>query len=89
MRKVIRLGDPTSHGGKVVSAEAEHFKVAGLPVACIGDTCSCPLPGHNGCKIATGSEHHRINGKAVAFEGDLTTCGAKLISTASNFQTNL
>lgn len=27
MRNVIRLGDTTSHGGKVVSSSAAHFKV--------------------------------------------------------------
>jgi len=45
MKNVIRLGDATSHGGKVISASAAHFKVHGIPVACVGDTCSCPLPG--------------------------------------------
>lgn len=87
MRKVIRLGDMTSHGGKVVSVRATHFKINGVPVACVGDLCSCPLPGHNGCTIATGSARHRINGIALAFEGDVTSCGAKLQSSSENFKT--
>lgn len=49
MRNVIRLGDETSHGGKVISSRANHFKVGGIPVACVGDQCSCPMAGHNGC----------------------------------------
>ena len=88
MRKVIRLGDSTSHGGKVVSVRATHFKVNGIPVACVGDTCSCPIPGHNGCTITTGSTHHRINGVALAFEGDVTSCGAKLQSSSASFITS-
>ena len=86
MRKVIRLGDMTSHGGKVVSARAAHFRVNGIPVACVGDICSCPVPGHNGCTIATGSAHHRINGVPVAFDGDVTNCGARLRSSSEGFK---
>ena len=87
MRKVIRLGDTTSHGGKVVSVGAAHCKVNGVAVACVGDTCSCPIPGHNGCTIATGSPHHRINGVSVAFDGDVTSCGARLQASSAQFTT--
>jgi uncharacterized Zn-binding protein involved in type VI secretion len=86
MRKVIRLGDKTSHGGKVLATRATNFRVGGIPVACVGDPCSCPLPGHTGCKIATGSPHHRIGGVSIAFDGDITTCGATLNSSATNFR---
>ncbi len=85
MRNVIRLGDATSHGGKVVSASASHFRVHGVPVACVGDTCSCPIPGHSDCTITTGSSHHLINGKQLAFDGDNLSCGAKLISSVKHF----
>lgn len=87
MRKVIRLGDGTTHGGKVISVRASHFLVAGTPVACVGDVCSCPIPGHNGCTIVSGSTRHRIRGVAIAFEGDRTSCGAQLISSAPAFCT--
>ena len=30
---VIRLGDPTDHGGAVVSASASHYTVGGIAVA--------------------------------------------------------
>ena len=84
MPNVIRLGDATSHGGKVIDVGARHYKVGQVPVACVGDICSCPLPGHNGCKIATGSKRHRIGGKPVAYDGDMTSCGAKLQSSLTN-----
>ncbi len=80
MRPIIRLGDPTSHGGKVTSA-AGNARVNGIPVARKGDTCTCPIKGHSGCTIAEGDPHHRINGIPVAYEGHKTTCGAALIST--------
>ena len=87
MRKVIRLGDSTTHGGKVISARASHFKIGGIPVACVGDICSCPMPGHSGCTIASGSTRHRIKGVPIAFEDDVTSCGAKLIASVQNFRT--
>lgn len=86
MRNVIRLGDATTHGGKVVSVAATHFKVDGIAVACVGDPCSCPVNGHSDCTIATGSPHHKIDGKSIAFDGDKTSCGAELIASASNFK---
>ena len=89
MKNVIRLGDSTTHGGKVLSASASHFKVQGVPVACVGDTCSCPITGHTGCKITSGSPHHTVNGKHIAFDGDSLSCGAKLISSFKHFSTSM
>jgi len=43
MRGVIRLNDPTSHGGKVSSA-APKSQVMGVAVARKGDRCTCPIP---------------------------------------------
>lgn len=84
MKNVIRVGDPTSHGGKVESG-AEKFMVDGLPVARVGDSCSCPKSGHDKCTIAEGDPNFVIEGRAVAFEGHKTTCGATLQSTSTNF----
>lgn len=85
MPNVIRLGDPTSHGGKVVSVAATHFTVDGIPVACVGDACSCPIGGHDDCTIAEGDPGHVIDGVAVAYDGHKTTCGAALIATVGHF----
>jgi uncharacterized Zn-binding protein involved in type VI secretion len=67
MPNVIRLGDPTSHGGKVVSVSAQHITVDGIPVARVGDACSCPITGHDNCKIAEGDPHRVIDCIAVAY----------------------
>lgn len=85
MPNVIRLGDPTSHGGMVVSVSANHFTVDGKPVARVGDPCSCPIKGHDNCKIAEGEPRHVIDGISVAYEGHKTSCGATLIATVENF----
>jgi uncharacterized Zn-binding protein involved in type VI secretion len=85
MRNVIRLGDPTSHGGKVESVSATHFTVGGIPVARVGDKCSCPIKGHDNCTIAEGDPHHVIDGLAVAHDGHKTTCGATLMPTTGDY----
>ena len=85
MTNVIRVGDPTSHGGKVLSSSVGHFTVSGIAVVVVGDECICPIQGHQNCKVASGSSTHTINGKAVAYDGDKTTCGASLISTLGTF----
>lgn len=80
MRGVIRLHDPTSHGGKVVSA-AQKSSVMGVAVARKGDRCTCPVPGHGNCVIAEGDPKVLIDGVPVAFDGHKTSCGATLITT--------
>ena len=38
---VIRLGDATDHGGKVISVAHEPTDM-GKPIACVGDMVQCP-----------------------------------------------
>lgn len=85
MRNLIRLGDSTSHGGKVINCQITKFTVNGIPAACVGDKCICPIPGHSNCVIASGSSRHVVNGHQLAFEGDKTSCGATLIASHDNF----
>lgn len=82
-KHVIRLGDPTTHGGVVVSATG-HFEMLGKPVARLGDKVTCPILGHGGCTIAEGDPLWSIDGIPVALEGHKTSCGASLISTLPN-----
>jgi uncharacterized Zn-binding protein involved in type VI secretion len=88
MPNVIRLGDPTSHGGKVISTSASHITVDGVAVVLVGDKCICPIKGHTNCKVASGNASHTVHGVAVAYDGDLTSCGATLISTVENFSSD-
>lgn len=81
MKGVIRLGDVTSHGGKVVVASSTAL-VHGIAVARQGDACVCPISGHSLCMIAEGDLMVLLGGIPVAFEGHKTSCGATLISSA-------
>ncbi|WP_137171691.1 PAAR domain-containing protein [Massilia sp. HP4] len=83
MPNIVRLNDPTSHGGKVAQVTATHFTVAGIAVACVGDKCVCPLHGEG--KIVEGESRHTVGGVPVAYDGHKTSCGAVLMSTVENF----
>lgn len=78
-RGVIRLGDTTSHGGTVISAD-NTLMALGKPVACDGDVVACPR-----CKgqflITVNDSDRAHKGKRVAHQGDRAACGAKLISS--------
>ncbi|CAB3692764.1 PAAR domain-containing protein [Trinickia soli] len=82
MRGVIRKGDSTSHGGKVMTGQEQSI-VTDREVACVGDECTCPLPGHDHCVIVEGDPDILIDGKPVAFDGHKTSCGATLISSTT------
>lgn len=85
MHNIIRLGDATSHGGKVLEVAAKHYTVDGIPVARVGDPCSCPIKNHDGCTIVEGNPAHLIDGVQVAYEGHKTSCGATLIASQAKF----
>lgn len=82
MKNVVRLGDATSHGGKVMAASATAL-VNGIAVARQGDACLCPIQGHTPCVIIEGDPTVLIDGVPVAFHGHKTSCGATLISSTS------
>ena len=82
LRNAIRLGDTTSHGGRVVSGNPRYM-IFGKPVACVGDTVLCPL-----CKMPTviveGDRSWSVDGRNVAVAGCKTSCGAVLIPSQGN-----
>ncbi|MBQ5962088.1 PAAR domain-containing protein [Massilia sp. ZL223] len=82
MKGVIRLGDSTSHGGKVIAASGTAF-VHGIAVARKGDACVCPINGHSPCVIAEGDPMVLVEGIPVAFQGHKTSCGATLTSSVA------
>lgn len=83
MPNIVRLNDPTTHGGSVTAVAATNFTVGGIPVACVGDKCSCPV--HGVGTILEGDPHHTIGGIPVAYDGHKTSCGATVKSTLTNF----
>lgn len=66
MKDIIRLGDPTTHGGVVLEAFFQ-TNLNGKPIAGVGHKVSCPL-----CKGV-----FPIAEVAVALDGMKTACGAQ------------
>ncbi len=83
MRCVIRLGDSTSHGGKVISASSSMI-VKGKGVARVGDKVNCPITGHGITTIIEGDNKMKDQGKAIALDGHHAGCGCVLISSLAN-----
>lgn len=77
-RAIIRIGDRTSHGGTVVSADPS-YRIYGRNVARVGDQVNCPR-----CKgvfpIVTGALTVTSR-QPIARHDDVTSCGAKLIAS--------
>lgn len=77
--EIIRMGDPTSHGGKVVEGSLADI-CHGKPIAYMGHKTFCPQ-----CKgyfpIIDGAPTTMFYGKGVALAGMKTACGALLIAT--------
>ncbi|MCK0746711.1 PAAR domain-containing protein [Chromohalobacter nigrandesensis] len=81
MKGIVVLGDATSHGGKVITAQSSYL-IDGKPVACVGDKVTCPKDGHGSTTvIVEGHPTMKINGKPIALHGHKTACGASLISS--------
>lgn len=77
-RAIIRLGDRTTHGGTVVTADPT-YDVYGKKVARVGDKVSCPQC--NGTFPIVSGAADVMSGQIVARQDDQTSCGAKLIAT--------
>ncbi|MBB5018306.1 putative Zn-binding protein involved in type VI secretion [Chitinivorax tropicus] len=80
MIPLIVLGDKTTHGGTVITADTTS-DINGKPMARVGDMVVCPL-----CKgvfpITTGSpDYLDPQGNGYARHNDETACGAKLIAS--------
>ncbi len=78
-RPLIVLGDKTSHGGTVISADLT-FDINGKCVARVGDMTVCPKC--KGIFAITSGPDDLVDGfgNGYARHMDSTACGAKLIS---------
>ncbi|AOF52401.1 hypothetical protein BKG91_10010 [Rodentibacter caecimuris] len=80
-RRVIVIGDKTTHGGTVLQG-SQTMTAGGKAIARQGDLVACPK-----CKgnfpIVEGSSKMSANGRAVALERMKTACGAELIASQS------
>lgn len=73
----VRQGDPSNHGGTVVSGCGKVL-IVGQPAARLGDAHSCPVPNHGTTSIVSASSKVTICGSPAARQGDVAACGASL-----------
>ncbi|MFL6656657.1 MAG: PAAR domain-containing protein [Massilia sp.] len=77
--EIIRIGDSTSHGGKVLEGSLTDICM-GKPIAFIGHKVQCPMC-RGAYPIIEGAPVTTIFGKGVALAGMKTSCGAVLIAS--------
>jgi uncharacterized Zn-binding protein involved in type VI secretion len=80
MIDLIRLGDPTDHGGAVVSASTT-MRFEGRPVARKGDEVACPKHDIHPNLIIDGDESMTDGGVPIARHGYRAVCGCRLLSS--------
>lgn len=83
MNGIIRIGDTTTGGGKVLEGSTG-MRFGGIGAARVGDAVICPLPGHGPTNIAQGNSAYCDTGIPVAFDGHMCACGCALISSLSS-----
>ena len=86
MKKLVCLGDPTSHGGEVITATST-FSFHGRKAAIVGDLVSCPLfydeartRPHGINPIIEGGEGFTDEGRPLVVGGCRTQCGCFVIA---------
>lgn len=82
MTNSVVMGDPTSHGGAVISATGTFMTDKGN-VATIGDLVSCPIKGHGTTPIVFTPGNVFNGGKQVAFTGASAGCGCTITGSGS------
>jgi uncharacterized Zn-binding protein involved in type VI secretion len=85
---LIREGDTTSHGGKVLTCNPTNI-VDGQPLALLGDMVSCPRCGGVYPIVSVKPLGMTFDGRPVASEGDKTACGASLIASQATTTASL
>lgn len=81
MAKIVRLNDPSDHGGKMISATGG-YTVDGVNGCVHGDMHDCPIRGHGITPVSSSSSATGA-GKPIIRTGDKAGCGASLIGNGS------
>lgn len=84
MPPAARIGESTSHPGKIAGPGVRSVILAGRPAAVAGDTHICALPPkagpHPPNPFVGGSRSVLIGGRPALRLGDRAACGASILS---------
>jgi uncharacterized Zn-binding protein involved in type VI secretion len=76
MKKSACLGDPTSHGGKIITASSSYV-LNGRKAAVLDDLVSCPIHGDN--PLVEAGEGFTDEGRPLVASGCRSRCGAVVL----------
>ncbi|HGM6067248.1 TPA: PAAR domain-containing protein [Stenotrophomonas maltophilia] len=79
-RNWIVMGDPTSSGGRVITA-SNRTDIEGMGVARVGDKATCPQMHKGVYSIVEGDSTIIIDGQPVALDGCALACGCRVMSS--------
>lgn len=79
-RNWIVMGDPTSSGGRVITA-SNRTDIEGMGVARVGDKATCPQMHKGVFSIVEGDSTIIIDGQPVALDGCALVCGCRVMSS--------
>lgn len=82
-KKIVVLGDATSHGGKVVSVSST-FEIEGKNVALLNDSVSCPEHGSN--PIVECDMSYEENGRGIVAHGCKSACGSVIYASLPDME---
>lgn len=82
MASLVRVGDPTNHGGTVTGPGVPLVTISGMPAAVLGDMHTCPMvwPGgapHAATPFPAGNPLITIGGKPALTTDSICICGAQ------------
>jgi len=79
MKNIALLGDPSDHGGTLVSTNTDNtFDVGGTQVCADGCDHSCPIPFHGTTSVTAVTVKSYVNGKLIITTNAVAGCGAKI-----------
>lgn len=85
MPSVCRLGDPSSHGGTIITASLD-VHANGIPVARAGDLHACPIRGHGITPLSSSALTQNV--PPVVRIGDTAGCGAAMVGGSVQVSAN-
>lgn len=78
------LGDPSSHGGILITTNTDNTVLAGGIAVCVnGCMHSCPIPYHGVTPVTAITIKSFINGKLIITYGAIAGCGALITPPSS------
>ncbi len=76
---LARIGDPSDHGGYIMSVSTTRTYCDGKLIARVGDMHSCPIPGHGVTPIVSApGSILSVEGAVAAVVGSKAGCGATI-----------